>query len=641
MNAGGVSGANRPSRRLTLVSLLGWALIALAIPLLALTLNAFQVAGFPLGFWFTAQGALVALAGLALLFARRVRAAKSGEGLLGSAVFAGEAIGSAGFIGYAGLIALVGFDALSYPLGVAAGLALMAILIAPRFALYPVATTGGFFTARFGGLWPRRLMLTILLVATLMLLAADIRGAGLAIQALTGVDRPASFAIVAVVLSVSWLGLELAGGRRRWGLVFAALLAAFSLVLIVIALTQKRLPLPYWSYGVALREVADLEIGLMTKKLADVRAIKPMTSAFLQYSMWNFTGIVLAVALGLAALPQLLGRHVSQAAGAPAAASRRVALALTLVAVFLCGLAPYAVFARVSLAELVQPGLAVADLPRAVTQVSAQGWLEVCGAQSGSSAEIAAACAKAPGHKGLLRLQDLNFEPDAYVFAVSAVSGVPILLRVALAAAALLAALVAGHALVSGYLSADAEARRTGPAPRQRLDARSVALGILLLLGAVLVAAGSPSGIAALAGDGLALLAASVFPALLMGLVWRRYGAAGAIATLVTGFVAAAVYIFGLRLVPGLVFELTGDLSTAPPSAVAKFASLKAVAAAATEPAARLKAEAALHAQAATIANWWGLKTPAAVLFALPMAVAAGLVVTLLTPRSAVAAKAA
>lgn len=633
MNAGGVSGASRPSRRRTLVALLGWVLIALAIPLLALTLNAFQFAGFPLGFWFTAQGALMALAGLALVFARGARTGDGRESLLASAVFAGETIGSAGFVGYAGLIALVGFDALSYPLGVAAGLALMAILIAPRFSLYPVATAGGFFTARFGGLWPRRVMLAILLVATLMLLAADIRGAGLAIQALTGVDRPASFAIVAVVLSVSWLGLELAGGRRRWGVVFAALLAAFSAVLIVIAIAQKRLPLPYFSYGVALREVADLEIGLMTKKLADVRAIKPMTSAFLQYSMWNFTGIVLAVALGLAALPQLLGRHITQAAGAPGAASRRVAIALLLVAVFLCGLAPYAVFARVSLAELVQPGLSVTGLPRAVTDVSALGWLEICGIQSGSVADIAAACAKAPGHKGLLRLQDLNFEPDAYVFSVSAVSSVPVYFRVGLAAAALLAALVAGHALVSGYLGADAEARHTGPAPRQRLDVRSVALGILLLLGAVLVASASPSGIAALAGDGLALLAASVFPAVLMGLFWRRYGAAGAIATLLTGFAAAALYIFGVRVAPALLFELTGGLSTAPPSAVAKYAALKAAAESAAEPALRLKADAALYAHAATIANWWGLKTPAAVLFALPLAVAAGLLVTLLTPR--------
>lgn len=640
MSAGGVSGASRPSRPLTLTALLAWTVIALAIPLLALTLNAFQVAGFPLGFWFTAQGALMALAGLALLFARRTRAGDSGEGLLASAVFAGEAIGSAGFIGYAGLIALVGFDALSYPLGVAAGLALMAILIAPRFALYPVATAGGFFTARFGGVWPRRVMLAILLVSTLLLLAADIRGAGLAIQALTGVDRPASFAIVAVFLSVSWLGLELAGGRRRWGVVFVFLLAAFSVVLIVIAIAQKRLPLPYFSYGVALREVADLEIGLMTKKLADVRAIKPMTSAFLQYSMWNFTGIVLAVALGLAAFPQLLGRHVSQAAGAPGAASRRIAVALLLVAIFLCGLAPYAVFARVSLAELVQPGLAVAELPREITQVSAQGWLEICGVQSGSTVDIAAACAKLPGHKGLLRLQDLNFEPDAYVFAVSAVSGVPVVFRVGLAAAALLAALVAGHALVSGYLSADAEARHTGPAPRQRLDVRSVALGVLLLLGSVLVAAASPSGIASLAGDGLALLAASVFPALLLGLIWRRFGAAGAIATLVTGFMAAAIYVFGVRVVPALMFELTGDLSTAPPSAVTKFATLKQAAASATDPALRLKAEAALHTHAAAIANWWGLKTPAAVLFALPLAVAAGLLVTLLTPRHGAAGKA-
>ena len=268
--------------------------------------------------------------------------------------------------------------------------------------------------------------------------------------------------------------------------------------------------------------------------------------------------------------PQLLGRHLSQAVAAPGAASRRIALALMLVAVFLCGLAPFAVFARVSLAELVQPGLAVAELPSAITEASAQGWLSVCGVQSGSAAEIAAACAKTSGHKGLLRLQDLNFDPDAYVFAVSAVSGVPeLVVGCGLRRPRSWRRWLPGMRSFRAILAADAEARRTGPVPRQHLDLRSVALGILLLLGAV-------------SGGGAARRRASPhWPAT----AWRlwlprffRLCDGSLLAALrarpalsprcSSGSLAAAIYIFGVRLMPGLLFELTGHLSTAAPSAV-------------------------------------------------------------------------
>ena len=89
--------------------------------------------------------------GLGLDFYRSRRWRTRPEGWLGPLVFAGEAIASAGFIGFTGLIAALGFDALSFPLGLAAGLALMAVLVAPRFALYPVESIGGFFTARSEG----------------------------------------------------------------------------------------------------------------------------------------------------------------------------------------------------------------------------------------------------------------------------------------------------------------------------------------------------------------------------------------------------------------------------------------------------------------------------------------------------------
>ena len=460
MSEADVAGASRPTRRLTVLSAVLWAILALAVPLAALTLNALQVAGFPLGFWFAAQGSLMGLAALAILFTWKAGGDHGREGVIGPLTFAGECIASAGFIGFAGLIAQIGFDALSYPLGLAAGLALMAILIAPRYVLYPGRTFAGFCSARFDGPWPRRLALLVIGVASVFLLAADIRGLGLAIQALAGLELSQALAAAATLLSLVWLALSLLGERRPRGLVYGALLVAFSTPLVMMAVFQHRLPLPYWSYGFALQDVATLEQGLIGQKLADFRALKPLTSPFLQLSNWNFAGIVLAVAFGIAALPQFLGRHLSPAVVNPGEAVRRTTITTALVALFLCGLAPFATFTRAAIAGLLQTGVKVNALPETIPASSGLGWLDVCGARSASTADLAAACAKVQGHKGVLRLQDLVFGSDSYLFAAAKVSGIEGPLWLLLALGALTAALVGGHAILAGYVAAEAEARR-------------------------------------------------------------------------------------------------------------------------------------------------------------------------------------
>jgi putative solute:sodium symporter small subunit len=48
------------TRNLTIVILILWAIFALVLPWYAHALNSIQFLGFPLGFYFTAQGSLIA-----------------------------------------------------------------------------------------------------------------------------------------------------------------------------------------------------------------------------------------------------------------------------------------------------------------------------------------------------------------------------------------------------------------------------------------------------------------------------------------------------------------------------------------------------------------------------------------------------
>ena len=75
-----IAGASRPSGRLVLASLAGWIVLAILLPLSALTLNAFHLGKLPLGFWLTAQGVLIGLVVLVAAYAWRAGGTGTREG---------------------------------------------------------------------------------------------------------------------------------------------------------------------------------------------------------------------------------------------------------------------------------------------------------------------------------------------------------------------------------------------------------------------------------------------------------------------------------------------------------------------------------------------------------------------------------
>ncbi len=634
-----VHGASHPSRRLMIASIAAAVLVALVLPLVALTLNAVKVAGFPLGFWFAAQGSILGLIVLALVFAHRAGGEAAGSGIPAALAMAGETVGAAGILGFIGITAALGFDGLAFPLGLAAGLAAATILIAPRFSLYPVRSSAGFFAARYGGATPRRIALAITAVATVLLLAADLRAAAFAVQSLIGTDYVTGVAIATVALAAIWLSGVFMRIRGLAALGFAFVFAATAIVLAAFAFELGYLPLPHAVYGQALSDLAAEEQNLIVKKLADVKSLKPMSSPFLQQSMLNFAGLLLGLALGGAVLPQLAGRHLSMRVVAPGAAAKRAAWATLFAGLFLTGVPAFATFARLSVAKLFANGMETAALPSNLVEVSRLGWVEVCGTHAATVADVAAACTKVSGTRGFLRLQDVSFSNDAYLFTAAATSGMAPWISMLLSISVIAAGAIVAHGLVAGLLRADAEARRAGSADPEGLELRSAILALSLLLGGLIVASFSGLELPALISEALALIAAGLFPAVILGLFWRRMTAAGATAAMIAGFAVAAFYIGGVRLFPVAFFDWTGDLSNASATAVRKFADYKAAVAAATEAGARDQAAAKLSAHASTIANWWGLRPGAAALLGLPAGFLAGIAASLLGPAPAKSAQ--
>jgi cation/acetate symporter len=629
MTDSGLQGACRPSRRLLLSSLILWGVLAFVLPLAALTLNAFKIAGFPLGFLTTAVLVLVLLAAVGTLFALRAGGDDRGEGVAPSLRLAGEAIGSAGVVGAVGIIAAFGYDGLVFPLGVAAGFTLLTIAVAPRFALYPVRGVSGFIAVRYGGRWPRRVALVILFLSSIVLLAADLRGGALAVQGILATDYATGLAMTAVALGVIWLIRSVFEIPRGRGEIFAILLILVFIPVFALPAYEGRLPLPLFAFGYGMQDLATLEQKMIIGKLANFQALRPMAAPFLRLSMTNFAGFVLALSLGVAALPHLIGRHLSRAHVVPGAVAKRAALGTVWVVWFLLALAAFAVFERLGVAEVLAKGIETAAIPGSLLEASGRGWVSLCGVHSASAADVAAACAKMPGSRGFLRLQDVGFSSDGFALAAPGISGLPVYFFWPLWVAAGLAALVTGHAIVAGLLVADREGRRTGLGDPEALDVRSIALAVAVLFLSLMAALVSGLEIPQLFSDGLALVASGLFPVLVLGLFWRRMSGQGAVAAMLTGLTISGAYILGSRSFPVQMFEWVGHWSEAAPGASARFANLKAAYEAATT-ADQSAAWAQLWQHAAGIANVWGLKPAAVVLFAVPAAVVAGVAFSML-----------
>jgi cation/acetate symporter len=114
------------------------------------------------------------------------------------------------------------------------------------------------------------------------------------------------------------------------------------------------------------------------------------------------------------------------------------------------------------------------------------------------------------------------------------------------------------------------------------------------------------------------LAAAGLFPALVLGVWWKRANSAGAVAGMTLGFLVCLYYLLGTRYGAIGFVEMWSWLSTASAEQLAKFEELKAAYAAATGDA-QAAAFTALDKHAQTIANWWGVKNLSAAAFGLPV----------------------
>jgi len=547
------------------------------------------------------------------------------------AVYNGMATGAdwmsgASFVGMAGTLFLLGYDGLAFVLGWTGGYVLVAILIAPFLRKFGAFTVPDFFAERYGGNFARLLAVIVLVCCSFTYVTAQIYATGIIASRFLGMD----FTIAVYVGLVGILLCSMLGGMKAvtWTQVaqYIVLIVAYLLPVVILSTQKYGIPLPQLTYGQAIQEIGLLEQSMVTNGLADPATLKPHVKPFTTYDPLNFFALIFCLMIGTASLPHILMRYFTT----PSVREARKSVAWSLFFIFLLYFtAPaYAAFAKLEVYSDVV-GRPISDIREWLFNYGAIGLIKVCGVDAVNLEAVKAACSNIAGHPGVLRLQDLVIDPDVIVLSTPEIAGLPYVIAGLVAAGGLAAALSTADGLllaIANALSHDIYYKmfdKNAPTFRRLVVAR--VLLVLVAVAAAYTASTKPADILSMVAWAFSLAAAGIFPALVLGIWWKRANTMGAVLGMIIGFGFCAYYLVGTRYFAPGFYETWSFLSNATPAQIAKFAELQAACAVDAAQCAAFDK----HAQ--TIANWWGVRNISAALFGLPLGFLTIWIVSLLT----------
>lgn len=431
-------------------------------------------------------------------------------------------IGGAGMLAMTGALFLSGFDALCLLSGMAAGLVVLALMIAPFLRKCGAPTLAGFLGMRFSSSRLRMIAALASMLPLGLLLVAEVKAAAWVASLLAATSLEAMVGAVALVL----LAIVGPGGMRSQTWSSAAMSIAVVLALLtpvtVLAVTAINLPLPQLSHGVVLRALVRAEnlhaVPTATAPLAlfDLPGLGAtalsgrFATPFSSVGALGFIAATFVVMLGIAASPSL----ASRCGTAPSVYEVRKSIgwAVFVLAVMLTTISAVATFLRDAILAQVA-GVEFASVPAWFQDLLSMGFAETA------------------ARSGRVSVGNIRFYRDAALFALPTVAGQPYTLTALALAGALAAALVAASqaAIALGNVVAlDLAGARIGAqaGPRRLHVARGCVLATVVAaaLAAVLVDFDPLQALI----HAWSLSAAALFPVLVLSVWWKGLNGWGA-----------------------------------------------------------------------------------------------------------------
>ncbi|MEZ5888528.1 MAG: sodium:solute symporter family protein [Paracoccaceae bacterium] len=461
---------------------------------------------------------------------------------------------AASFISMAGLIAAVGYDNSAYLMGWTGGYVLLAMLLAPYLRKFGKYTVPEFIGDRFYSNGARLIAVVCLIVASITYVIGQMQGVGIAFSRFLEVKASTGLYIGAVVVFAYAVLGGMKGITYTQVAQYVVLIVAYTIPAIFISLQLTGNPLPPLGLFSTHTESGMPLLAKLDQLVGELGFAKYTGHTDTTLNMFLFT---LTLMIGTAGLPHVIVRFFT----VPKVADARSSAGWALVFIALLYLVAPAVgaMARLNLIDNIYPQGTQAD-PIAYEarptwmknwettgllkfeDLNGDGLIQLYNDKSKNEEFNAAVEAK--GWKG----SELTVNNDIMVLANPEIANLPGWVVALVAAGGLAAALSTAAGLlmaISSAISHDLIKGTLNPSISEKgeLLAARVAMGVSIVV-ATWLGLNPPAFAAQTVALAFGIAAASLFPAIMMGIFSKRVNNTGAIAGMLTGLVVTVVYIF-------------------------------------------------------------------------------------------------
>jgi cation/acetate symporter len=443
-------------------------------------------------------------------------------------VFNGMAIGAdwmsaASFIGMAGTIMLLGYDGLAYIMGWTGGYLLLTFLLAPQLRKYGRYTVPEFIGDRYNSHTARVIAAISTIIISFTYSIGQLSGSGVVIGRLFEIDAKLG-TMIGVVLIAFYAAF---GGMKgiTWTQVaqYIILIIAYLIPVIFMSLQVTSSALPWLSYGELVGKMGELD-----RELGISEYFAPFTNG----TKWQFLALMFTLMAGTAGLPHVIVRFYT--VSTMKAARWSGAWALLFIGLLYLSAPAYAAFSRFILMTKVA-GSKISELPAWTKTWVDTGKLQVADGNG----------------DGVLQWSELIISNDIVVMATPEIANLGVFVIGLVAAGAMAAALSTAGGLMIAISSAFAHdiyyrVMKPNATEKTRLNVARLSIVIATLF-AGLIALDPPGAITQIVAWAFALASGTFFPALILGVWWKRSNSQGVIAGMLVGLAVTLGYIFAAK----------------------------------------------------------------------------------------------
>uniref|UniRef100_UPI003BAC1ACE sodium:solute symporter family protein n=1 Tax=Stappia sp. TaxID=1870903 RepID=UPI003BAC1ACE len=471
---------------------------------------------------------------------------------------------AASFISMAGLIAFTGYDNSTFLMGWTGGYVLLAMLLAPYLRKFGKYTVPEFIGDRFYSTAARVVAVICLIVISVTYVIGQMTGVGVTFARFLEVDVTTGLLIGSAVVFVYAVLGGMKGITYTQVAQYCVLITAYTIpaIFISIALTGNAIP-PLGLFG----DHTESGLPLLTKLDQVVTDLGFASYTGHHSNTFNMFLFTMSLMIGTAGLPHVIIRFFT----VPKVADARWSAGWALVFIALLYLTAPAVgaMARLNIMDTIQTGevgspegnLLYAERPQWIKNWEETGLLSFEDKNGDGRIQFYndknadfASRAEEFGWAG----NELSVNRDILVLANPEIAQLPGWVIALVAAGGLAAALSTAAGLllaISSAISHDLVKSVFNPEISEKgelMTARIAMTGAILL--ATYLGLNPPGFAAQTVALAFGLAAASIFPALMMGIFSKRINSKGAIAGMLVGLVLTVGYVFtylGMFFIPG------------------------------------------------------------------------------------------